>query len=406
MRGNILFKAMLTFVIANFISGCAGSPVEPDNTHTLPVTKIPGSSPTGHQLWGYWIIHSENPDKPLEVIPARQALMHLNIINFLESSSCSDCLKFAFAGDGPDGSKNIDVTIKHPPYLNKTNFTGFDVRGITILNGSKYFAESGLTMSLSELGDGELINADGYTTLHNPETLGNGIEGYIKGKFASSELPNATLNGYKRHVTEEADNIRNAFYAGKISTVTYQIKFPSGPFTFGYAIDASWAPPIKKPVEDPMKDFGPEANCAEAWKISVQQVEISAGLTEIGGRSELIIDVFDWQGADTISTVKVECPELYDGNVAAQFVENYSDHSEWQIIITNPKFADPGTYQCLIKVEDTENTDSKPWLDLTAYQILKVNISSVDTKSETEPNRLLINTVIRDFSLTFGSISN
>jgi len=54
--------------------------------------------------------------------------------------------------------------------------------------------------------------------------------------------------------------------------MTYEIVMPSGPFIMGYAVDASWATAINKPITDPMEDFPLEANCPEPWKISVSKV--------------------------------------------------------------------------------------------------------------------------------------
>ena len=79
------------------------------------------------------------------------------------------------------------------------------------------------------------------TTLYNPATAGSGpdgLQGYIQGKFASLELPDSTLNGYIRFISDDPANTRNAFYAGDSVTETYDIDMPDGPFVFGYAIDS------------------------------------------------------------------------------------------------------------------------------------------------------------------------
>jgi len=50
------------------------------------------------------------------------------------------------------------------------------VRGIAMFDGSHLFPQSGLAMSDGTMGDGELLNADGYTTLYNSSTVGHGPE--------------------------------------------------------------------------------------------------------------------------------------------------------------------------------------------------------------------------------------
>lgn len=96
-----------------------------------------------------------------------------------------------------------------------------------------------------------------------------------------------------RFVTDDPANTRNAFYAADTITVTYEIDMPDSPnpFVLGYAVDASWAPPIHKPVTNPMTDFGPAANCPEAWEIIVEQAPVGTGLDECGGEVKLTIDV-------------------------------------------------------------------------------------------------------------------
>jgi len=320
-------------------------------------------------LWSYHLIKVDPSTNEFEVIPARQILGHWNVIQFLEQGPCTTCLNLKGVTPNPDGTLNVNVSIKHP--FSNPNLTGFDVRGIAMFSGSHLFPESGLVMSDRTLGEGQLVNADGYTTLYNPTTAGHGFEGYIKGKLATGTAPNATLNGYKRFVSDDPANIRNAFYAGDEITVTYRIDMPDSPnpWIFGYAVDACWAPPISKPVDDPMTDFGPEANCPEAWKIEVTDAPIGNGLTDCGGQAALSIYVYDWQGKDDVHPVLVECPELFDGEVEATWAEDGVGFTRHEAVLENVKLASEDTYRCLVGKEAQENDPSKPWLDITAYQI-------------------------------------
>ena len=192
----------------------------------------------------------------VKVIPAREASDHWNVLKFMEQGPCTDCVHVVSTVVNPDGSTGFNVQIKHP-FTNK-NLTGFDVRGIVMLNGSHSFSGLNVTMSNHAMGDGELVNADGYTLLYTPDTEGDGpggLQGYLKGKMATKTYPNATLNGYKRHISSDPANTRNAFYAGDSITVKYDIAMPTGKFVFGYAVDASWVPATNKPVQNPMTDF-------------------------------------------------------------------------------------------------------------------------------------------------------
>jgi len=227
----------------------------------------PRADSTVHYLCSFYDVLVDPEEMKLELIPLRETGMHWNVLKFLEQGPCTTCVKLTGMVPSGNGTVLVDVIVKHP--FSNPNFTGFDVRGIVMFNGSRYFPGAELNSSDRSLGDGELVNADGYTTLYNPDTLGSGpggLQGYLKGKFASATYPNAHLNGYKRHISPGAANTRNAFYAGDSILETYGIAMPSGPFIFGYAVDASWARPVSKPVDDPMTDSGPEANCREPGK--------------------------------------------------------------------------------------------------------------------------------------------
>jgi hypothetical protein len=221
------------------------------------------------------------------------------------------------------------------------------------------------------MGDGELINADGFTSLYNFSTAGlgpGGLQGYLKGKFATAATPNARLNGYMRFVTSSAQNTRSAFYAGDTITRTYDIAMPGSPFVIGYAVDAGWVAPTVTPVTDPMADFPPEANCAEPYGLVVTQEY--GNLTDTGGEIKLKLEVYDHQGFDTYQAPTIECPELFDPGDPV--IYNYPDHCD--IYFNNTKHAPPGLYKILISVEDDENSSSPDWIDLVAYTVYTVTV--------------------------------
>ncbi len=55
-------------------------------------------------------------------------------------------------------------------------------------------------------------------------------------------------------------------------TREYHIALPEGPFSYGYAVDASWWPPNNIPVTDPATDFPKFANSEDPWKIDFEQL--------------------------------------------------------------------------------------------------------------------------------------
>ncbi len=381
-------------IASSLILSCSGkapanTPTAPDvsgqtaNHEMVRTNADPGS---GHHLWASSLVRIDPDRLTAELFPLRAAADHWNILNFLEKAPCSDCLQIAGMHPGPDGTVYVDILIKHP--FENPNLTGFDVRGIVMFNGSRQFPVSGLNVSDRTLGDGELVNAEGHTTLYNPTTLGHGLEGYLKGKLATPTVPNCLLNGYKRFITDQFSNTRNAFYAGDEIIETYCIHMPDPPkpWVFGYAIDACWAEPINKPVDDPMQDFGPDANCEEPWKI-----EVTGGPITSTGQTVLTIDVYDRQGTATHSAPVIECPDLFDGSLTATLTDDSPAFARYQVTVENPKSAPQGQYECLVWVEDNENDPvGKPWLDLTAYQVFELPVAPLFNPADVTPPWLVL----------------
>ena len=130
---------------------------------------------------------------------------------------------------------------------------------------------------------------------------------------------------------------------------------------FCFAVDASWTKPLKA-VKDPMKDFGKDANCPEAWNISVSDSPIGDGLTNMGGSTVLNIDIYDHQGKETTYPVLVECPQLFDGQVKATWVSDSTGFSSYTATIGNTKTAHTGVYKVLVSKEsDSDDPIHKPW---------------------------------------------
>lgn len=363
--------------------GSSQSPVIPDvqdeNSGLPELTAQNAEEAAGHYLWGYYLVHVDptDPDKSaISIQPLRQVSNHWNVLKFLEQGPCTNCFRLVppITPTG-NGTILVRIEVRHPFPI--ANLTGFDVRGIAMFNGSHGFPGADLLTSDRALGEGEVVNADGFTTLYNPSTAGagpGGFQGYLKGKLATKTAPNCALNAYKRFVSDDPANTRNAFYAGDAVVVEYEVDMPDGPFVFGYAIDASWAPPLVKPVTDPMTQFGPEANCPEPWRIDVDEQPVGQGLTDEGGATNLVIDVYDRQGKDSHDAPMVECPELWDDVLEASWTADYTGYSRYEVVVENENLAGVGRYKCLISVEDHENASAPDWLDLTAYAIVHLEV--------------------------------
>jgi uncharacterized delta-60 repeat protein len=410
IKQTVLMTVFLTIIT----SGCAGNNLlSPSTAPEIPTTdqnltnvnRDSTISQGGHYSLLYSMIQFDvtNPDDvKYEIIPLRESEIHLNILKLLEVGPCTNCFKIVGFNIPVPGVLNVDIEIKHPfPDL---DLSVFDMRGIIMFNGSLSFPAAGETISDSALGDGALLNADGYTALYNGSTIGAPVgdfQKYFPGNLSTANIPNATVNGYLRHNTDNPANTRNAFYAGDAVTRTYSLKMPTvGVFRLGYAVDANWWPATSTPVDDPIADFGPEANCPEAWKVVVTEEPIGQGLTDQGGQTKLLIDVYDWQGKTTHHDPVVECPELFDGLLTATWVSDGSDYTRYETTISNTKLASIGDYICLVSVEANENDSvGKPWLDLKAYQLQTLTVVEKITENpvaiaEADPNPQAVNLLV------------
>ena len=418
MYSNFLTTRCLSIVTLTVVlillgcsSGGSGSiPVLPDSPSFETNSEIPGltgnmeakgESESGHYMLLYGMISVDpyNPDGPkVEIIPLREGEIHLNILKLLEDGPCFDCFKIVGFEFPEPGILDVDIQIDHP--FDDLDFSVFDVRGIMMFQGSHEFPAIEKSTSDPALGDGALLNADGYTALYNGNTIDapvGPLQKYYEGNFATPEIPNSDINGYKYYTTDNPANNRNAFYAASSDIQTFSIKLPTSPFVLGYAVDANWWPPIESPVDDPLTDFDLNANCPEPWKIVVTEEPIGDGLTDQGGSTKLTIDVYDWQGKDTHHDPVVECPEIFDSQLTATWVSDGSDYARYEVTVSNAKSAGVGDYMCLIGVEANENDPvAKLWLDLTAYYlqtltvIEKITVNPIAV-AEADPNPQFVN---------------
>jgi hypothetical protein len=192
-------------------------------------------------------------------------------LKFLESY-CEDCVKIISIYNNGDGTVDLAVKITHP-FPGHPEYTGFDVKGIIMFNGSKIYDENGLgyplwpetyRLSWRELGDPELLNADGYTHRWSPwydSGSDKAIFNYWAGKY-SSGTPTANINGFLYFYSNEE---RHMFECDESVTRTYHISLPPGPVVVGYAVEACWEPPTVTPVVNPATDFPFSANQPEAY---------------------------------------------------------------------------------------------------------------------------------------------
>jgi hypothetical protein len=266
---------LIAFLVAT-VTGCARDPlVPPSNSDEQPA--LSGNSDVGegpYHLWGEYHLYINDTHEQIDVVPQRQGRFHLNTLKFLESY-CSDCLKINYLHNNGDGTVDLSVQITHP-FPGLRQYTGFDVKGIVMFQGSREFDWNPPSLFYPEnyrvssrlLGDPELLNADGYTFRWCPMfDIGSSmpIFNYWPGKY-SNGTPTANVNGFLNYYSNED---RHMFECDANVSRTYHIWLPPGPLVVGYAVEACWEPPLVNPVINPAEDFPITANQPEPYYFNV-----------------------------------------------------------------------------------------------------------------------------------------
>lgn len=283
-------------------------------------------------LWGMWEVSLESPDSQPRILPCRSAEFTANVTRFMQPPSSSShkltVQVIDSLSDWATGHIVVDVSFIHPfPGLNE--YTGFDVRGICMGNGSvSCVTDSNLLYAGPD--DLKVLNADGLTRWFNPTefTSYDTIFGFTQGKLGTpSKAFSATLNGYKYFcdglgkedsvveffASSSCPNPRGYFSAGNKLTRTYDLQFGlsggSPQYKFQYAVIASWEPPLVKPPANIPDDFSISANCHEAYAFSASDASdmYFVDSSTKGGTLRIKVRVFDHQGgASEIRAVHLE----------------------------------------------------------------------------------------------------
>ncbi len=356
--------------------GCSGNGTPVTQDIRDQVTPHISNSVNCPQIWGFWDISIDTQEGTIEVIPLRGASFTANVIKFIDGPPIN--LNWVIGTIDPQPTYwgiPVDVSITHPfPGLDK--FTGFDVLGVFMGNGTDVYPGTG---GYAVAGDDDQIlgNADGYTRWFNqPEFAGAGSQmplvGYIDGDFGSpGYTPSAVLNPYKyftdglaaeadalSHLVANADD-RGVFRPGSVNHRLYDLIFPkSVGVNFQYAVIARWEPNLNHP--DPplsLDDFPEDANAVETPVISVDDSSSTAyyaGPGDFGGN--IIMD---------ISTVDFHKPSVWDDEFTISY---FSDawSGEYTVPMT-PTASDDTTWTFTteIPVEMLDSADDLPvWIEI------------------------------------------
>ncbi len=362
--------AFITIVILAFACGCSGGPGNAPISDTNPLTPSEtrlSDAAASHTNWGLWQFTADPAAQTLDVVMLRTGAMHLNVLPFVDMPPLVYLTLETLQING--NIVDTDIGLRHP-FLGLVEFTGFDVKGILVSDGSI----GGFTnpaLLLPGDGDTRMLNADGYSRWWNPaEFPDNGtIFGYNDGVLGTPDSVadfTGILNGYKYFcddIDDPDDELsiidpegRGVFSPGQKNVRHYTIELGDDGLIFNYAVDASWQYPQGDPPWEAPADFAPAANQPEAYRIEVTETDNTLYYTETegaGGELHLQVDVYDWYNAD-LNTVYAEWPGILPQASSVAPVGGGVGYSTYEIDITNGTPAASGEQSVLITVESDE----------------------------------------------------
>ena len=354
-----LVSAILVAVL--ILPGCGGNPASPSAApDEAGVSRGEEGSGRAHRCLGLYSLVIDTEDREIKIAPARSAELHVNVTSILNGTMGVSAKGVPSEHDPPSGLFVFDITLTHP-FATRPQLAGFDVKGILITPGSL----SVDSLLFADADEGRLENADGYTRWWNPtEFTAPGLLGYTQGVLASApgSALTATVNPYKYFADVlsaegpmsmvyaepmDSDAGRGVFAAGSENTRRYRIRFQMDPgpkVIFGYAVDASWAPPSPNPPGEIPDDFPIVANQPEAYYINAAPTVSTLYYDEETGRGggvyRLQMNVHDWQGqaagnvADQVDGVSVYSPDVFSGGIDAVFLNQTAEKARYSVDLT------------------------------------------------------------------------
>ncbi len=308
-------------VFALSCSGRSGNPVtlgQPDLTAGQATADSDST-----QLWGLWQVEFDPDTEEFHAVPLRGAEFACNVIKFVNGPPPSLIINLVSAFPYPTHMDFIvDVGFVHP-FPGLTRYTGFDVMGVFMGNGTDFYPGDGFHR-IAGVMDQQVLNPDGHTRRFNaPEFFGAGeilpLQGYYPGSNGPpGYVPTAVLNPYKYYAdgiepTDDAfeflvsdPDVRGAFGPGNVNYRRFSIRFPNSVLMqFQYAVIANWD--INDNHPDPpgsLDDFPLSCNSEEAPVVRIVDNSTAYYVDETsnGGEVNLILSVWDWTASGSTVT--------------------------------------------------------------------------------------------------------
>ena len=327
----------------------------------------------------------------LEILPARAIDMHYNVKTLLENNPCDNCLWISDFTNNADGTISVEISIRHP-YPFQKYFTGFDVRGIVYTQADYYFDDSSTSRHFPALvkGDIELLNPDGYTNAYtpfnpNPQNYPPIYKyqpgGDLGGTFDSDDQEGDTAYNLFGLICYYSSEVRRHFATDAIVSRTYNFAVPAGPWEFGYAVDACWAPPLNVPVKDIKNDFPKAANTLLNYdlKVSVAGPLVGSGPVTMTIRAySHFQDILEIYSTPFIRITDFQLTGMGSNGPKTGPVIVDNQYVEFTYDLVNALNKPPGKYPILITCTTSHpylgEIEPKWWLNSLFSQILWVTV--------------------------------
>jgi len=384
--------ALYVFLLAIIATGCSSGG---DALTANPEHKAV-SGMEAHNVWGLWQFTADPQAGTLDVDQFRTSSMHLNALPFLEPPALANLTLESLKFNG--NIIECDIGLRHP-FTGLAEFTGFDVCGVIITNGSVQGFDDPV-LAMAGTGDTRLLNPDGYTRWWNPAEFPhtNTMFGYKDGLLGTPDLKadyNSTLNAYKFFCDDLTDpnalvgslspENRCVFGAGQKNIRHYTIELGADGLVFNYAVDACWQFPSGTAPWDVPGDFGPNANRPEAWNISIKELENTLWNdgSSSGGELDLLIGVWDHYNSD-LNTIKVESPGNFAPVSSSTPIASEIGISHYHVPISGATPTE-GPIDLLISIASDQNGygGMLPDKPVTAYFTCSVNVMDHPPASST-----------------------
>jgi len=374
----------LVFVIGfGCSSGDTFGPVSPEQPG------LTGASGGSHSCWGFYQFVCDSQTETIDIIPLREAYMHLNALPFLEPPALVNLSLESLEFN--EDLIEADIGLRHP-FLGLDEFSGFDVSGIVISNGS-YSGYSDTDINIAGPGDFYLANADGHARWWNPEEfpVNDGtMFAYNDGLLGAPDSLfdfNSTINGYKYFadgldpddpVTDMNTANRGLFSAGQKNIRHYTLDMGTAGLIFNYAIDACWVFPDGPSPWVAPDDFAPEANRIEPYLVDVTETvnTLWHDGSSFGGQLSLDIDIYDWYNIDQ-DWLRVESPGAFTSADLTMPVDGNEQYSTFHADFTTVTLDSSDDLMILITAftEDYGFQDFIPGVTTAAYKVHYAEVS-------------------------------